>query len=187
MPLNKVFCRRVLNQQLIILVVPSIYCCPALPVAKIFQKALLNFYRPKECSVFNIFDPVGLKLLTRLRVNLSHLREHKFRHNFLDTLIHFVVVIWRFTTIRKTLLDNIVDLIGTISNLSDDKLVNLLLYGPLLFNIYINDLLLYMLQNTETCNYADDTAIHASSDNLLDLMKRLEHDSLLAITWFENN
>ena len=52
----------------------------------IFKKALLNYYRPKECSIFNIFDPVGLKLLTRLRVNLSHLREHKFRHNFLDTL-----------------------------------------------------------------------------------------------------
>ena len=108
----------------------------------IFKKALLNFYRPKECSVFNIFDPVGLKLLTRLRVNLSHLREHKFRHNFLDTLNplcccsleiestnHYPLRCSFFTTIRKTLLDNIVDLIGTISNLSDDKLVNLLLYG----------------------------------------------------------
>ena len=43
----------------------------------IFKKALLNYYRPKECSIFNIFDPVGLKLFTRLRVNLSHVREHK--------------------------------------------------------------------------------------------------------------
>ena len=89
----------------------------------IFKKALLNFYRPKECSVFNIFDPVGLKLLTRLRVNLSHLREHKFRHNFLDTLNplcccsleiestnHYLLCCSFFTTIRKTLLDNIVGL-----------------------------------------------------------------------------
>ena len=52
----------------------------------IFQKALLTFIRPKNSPIFNIFDPVGLKLLTRLRVNLSHLREHKFRHNFLNIL-----------------------------------------------------------------------------------------------------
>ena len=29
-------------------------------------------------------------------------------------------------------------------------------WGPLMFNIYINGLL-YVLLNTETCNYADDT------------------------------
>ena len=56
----------------------------------IFKKALFRFYGPKACSIFNIHNPLGLKLLTRLRVNLSHLREHKFRHNFLDN--HFVVV-----------------------------------------------------------------------------------------------
>ena len=117
----------------------------------IFKKALLNYYRPKECSIFNIFDPVGLKLLTRLRVNLSHLREHKFRHNFLDTLnplcscnleiestTHYLLRCSFFTPIRKTLLDNIVDLIGTISNLSDDKLVNLLLYGHDSYSINTN-------------------------------------------------
>ena len=51
-------------------------------------------------------------------------------------------------------------------------------WGPLLFNIYIN-YLLYVLLNT---NYADDT----SSESILDLMTKLEHDSLLAIIWFEN-
>ena len=51
-----------------------------------FKKGLLAFIRPKMNPVFKIHDPIGLKLLTRLRVNLSHLREHKFRHNFLDTL-----------------------------------------------------------------------------------------------------
>ena len=29
---------------------------------------------------------VLLQLLTRLRLGLSHLREHKFKHNFQDTL-----------------------------------------------------------------------------------------------------
>ena len=27
-------------------------------------------------------DPVGVKLLTRLRLQLSHPNEHKFRHDF---------------------------------------------------------------------------------------------------------
>ena len=51
-----------------------------------FKKALLGFIRPIPAAVYNINDPVGLKLLTRLRVNLSHLNEHKFRHNFQDSL-----------------------------------------------------------------------------------------------------
>ena len=51
-----------------------------------FKKDVLTFIRPKMCPVYKIHDPIGLKFLTRLRVNLSHLREHKFRHNFLDTL-----------------------------------------------------------------------------------------------------
>ena len=36
--------------------------------------------------MFNIFDPVGLKLLTRLGLGLSHLNEHKFLDNFQDCL-----------------------------------------------------------------------------------------------------
>ena len=31
-------------------------------------------------------DSLGLTYLTRLQVGSSHLREHKFRHNFLDSL-----------------------------------------------------------------------------------------------------
>ena len=33
--------------------------------------------------------PKGLKLLTRLRLGLSHLREQKFRHSFNDTIDPF--------------------------------------------------------------------------------------------------
>ena len=39
--------------------------------------------------------------------------------------------------------------------------------GPLLFNIYINDLLLF-IQNSDICNYADDTTIY-SCDKSLDV------------------
>ena len=108
----------------------------------IFKNALLKLYRPNDRPIFNILDPIGLKFLTRLRVNLSHLRKHKCDHNFLDCLIplcscsledestcHYLLHCSFFTHIRKTLLDNIVEIIGSIANFSDDKLVSFLLYG----------------------------------------------------------
>ena len=58
--------------------------------------------------------------------------------------------------------------------------------GPLLFNIYVNDLF-YIINHTDVCNYADDTTFHACGSDINELMLRLEHDSLLAIEWFENN
>ena len=36
--------------------------------------------------MYIIFDPIGLKFLTRLRLDFSHLNEHRFRHNFQDCL-----------------------------------------------------------------------------------------------------
>ena len=113
----------------------------------VFKKGLLAFIRPKQCSVYNIHDPLGLKLLTRLRVNLSHLREHKFRHNFLDTVNplcscnleiestkHYLLRCSFYSHIRKALFDNINDIIGSTSALSDDKLINLLLYGDVAYS-----------------------------------------------------
>ena len=38
----------------------------------------------KENSLFSIHNPVGVKLLTRLRLQLSHLNEDTFRHGFED-------------------------------------------------------------------------------------------------------
>ena len=52
----------------------------------LFKSRLLSFIRPNQSNIYNIFDPIGLKLLTRLRLGLSHLNEHKFCHNFQDCL-----------------------------------------------------------------------------------------------------
>ena len=54
--------------------------------SKQFKKTILDFIRPKENSIYAIHDISGLKLLTRLRLNFSHLNEHKFRHNFKDII-----------------------------------------------------------------------------------------------------
>ena len=51
-----------------------------------FKKKLLKFMRPSGNSVFRCHNPKGIKLLTRLRLGISDLREHKFKHGFLDSL-----------------------------------------------------------------------------------------------------
>ena len=48
----------------------------------IFKKTLLNFIRPSGSTVFNCHNPKGAKLLTTLRLDLSNLRKHKFKHSF---------------------------------------------------------------------------------------------------------
>ena len=57
-------------------------------------------------------------------------------------------------------------------------------FGPLLFNIYINGHF-YLTELTYVCNYTDDTIFHACDSNLDDLIRRFEHYSILAIKWFE--
>ena len=56
---------------------------------EIFKLALLKCIRPKAEILYKIYIPKGLKLLTPLRLDLSHLPEHKFRHNFSDTIDPF--------------------------------------------------------------------------------------------------
>ena len=48
----------------------------------VFRNYLIKRIRQLAAPVYNIHDPLGLKLLTRLRLGLSHLIEHRFNHNF---------------------------------------------------------------------------------------------------------
>ena len=58
--------------------------------------------------------------------------------------------------------------------------------GPLFFNIYINDLLL-SIQETDICNYADDTTIYTCDMRLKNVISMSENDSKIIIEWFGNN
>ena len=58
--------------------------------------------------------------------------------------------------------------------------------GPLLFNIYFNDLF-FSTESTNVCNYADDTTFHVCDMDLKNLVRRLEHELMLTIEWFESN
>ena len=58
--------------------------------------------------------------------------------------------------------------------------------GPLLFNIYLNDLF-YIAESTNVCNFPDDTTFYACDKDVNSPINRLERDCYLAIEWFENN
>ena len=56
------------------------------PCINVFKQNILNFIHLGPNKVLNIYNPHDLKLLTRLRLGLSHLWGHKFFHNFSDRL-----------------------------------------------------------------------------------------------------
>ena len=51
-----------------------------------FLKNALSFIKPMPNSIYNIHNPPGVKYLTRLRLGFMHLKEHKFKHNFQDSI-----------------------------------------------------------------------------------------------------
>ena len=53
---------------------------------EVFKNSLLKFIKLSPSSLFNVSDSFRIKLLTRLRLGLSHLREHRFNHNFQDNI-----------------------------------------------------------------------------------------------------
>ena len=58
--------------------------------------------------------------------------------------------------------------------------------GPLLFNIYLNDLFM-VVKDAQICNYADDTTIYACDSNIEGVIATLESDALKIAEWFQNN
>ena len=58
--------------------------------------------------------------------------------------------------------------------------------GPILFNLYINDLFLYIKKAT-LHNYADDNTLAAFSNTVPNLVRILEQESNVAIDWLERN
>ena len=59
----------------------------------IFKKHILQFIRPFSNSVYNPHNRKDIILMTRLRLGLSHLREHTFNTVFKIRLIFYVTVV----------------------------------------------------------------------------------------------
>ena len=58
--------------------------------------------------------------------------------------------------------------------------------GPILFNIFLNDLL-YFVNKAKVYNFADDNTISAKSKSKEDLLIILEQESEEAVQWFRQN
>ena len=77
----------------------------------------MEFTRPSPNSIFDIYNPYGIKLLTRLRLGLSHLNEYKFKHDTInpicicggdiESINHFFLHFPEYYETRQTLFDNI--------------------------------------------------------------------------------
>ena len=58
--------------------------------------------------------------------------------------------------------------------------------GPLLFNIYLSDLFLF-LEDSNIASYADDTTPYTSNKDMESVINKLEEDSNILIKWINNN
>ena len=58
--------------------------------------------------------------------------------------------------------------------------------GPLLFNIFINDIF-YAIEASEICKFVDDNMIYALSHNAESKIAKLETDIYSTLKWFESN
>ena len=107
-----------------------------------FKKKLLKFIRPSGNRDFRCYNPKGVKLLTRQRLGLSHLREHKFKHVFLDSLkpicscgqdietsTHFLLHYCNYSNERLTFLDILRNIDRNILDKHDLKVTETLLFG----------------------------------------------------------
>ena len=58
--------------------------------------------------------------------------------------------------------------------------------GPLLFNIFINDVF-FFLDKTKIANFADDNTIYAIEKDIMELLKTLESETRSVLNWFRMN
>ena len=107
-----------------------------------FKKNILSFIRPKANSVFNCNSSKGLNFVARFRLGLSHLREHKFKHSFQDSInplcscsldvestIHYFLHCPQFTIKRRTLLNTISQIDNKLLDSNESNLIQHLLFG----------------------------------------------------------
>ena len=89
-----------------------------IPSISRFKRAMFDFLRPKGESNFKVTNNQGMVLLTRLRVGFSHLKEHKFRHNFSDSVDPFC-------NCRDNSIENTEHFLLQCSNYSNERLLML--------------------------------------------------------------
>ena len=135
----------------------------------IFKSNILKFIQPKPNNVYYCHNPKGIRLLTRLRLGLSHLREHQFKHSFQDCLnplyfcgneietsTHYLFHCPTYTNERMTLLNKIKCINCSILGLSDDVVRKIILFGDNTLSDSPNNLIsnstIYYITSTKRFN-----------------------------------
>ena len=103
--------------------------------------------QPTSNRTFNCHNPIGIKVITRLRLRLNHLRDHKFKHNFLDclnpicccgkdikTTVHYLLHCSIFSDVRSFFFNNIRSIDENALRGSDSRIFETLLFGISSFN-----------------------------------------------------
>ena len=112
-------------------------------IIETFKKKILSFIRPSPNGTFNCHNPKGIKLLSRLRFVLSHLRKNKFKHSFQDSLnpfcscrkgevetsSHYLLYCSNYSNKRLA----IKNINMSILQQSDSKFTSVLLFGDISF------------------------------------------------------
>ena len=96
----------------------------------------------QENSLYNVHDHVGVKFLSRLRLQFTHLNEHKFKHGVngrvnpvcpcgaeVKTAEHFLLRCQCFSTRRIELFNNLYNVDSSFSKLNTKDKVAYLLHG----------------------------------------------------------
>ena len=126
----------------------------------------MSFIRPVQSNIYHIFDLKGLKFLARLRLGLSHLNEHKFRHNLQDCLnplcswsleiedtSHYLLYCEHFPNHRIDLMNSVKSVIINFESMTDNRKRDILLYGDSRFdenkNKFILQATINYLKNSE--------------------------------------
>ena len=107
--------------------------------------------KSNERSLFSIHYPQGVKLLSRLRLNLSHLKEHKFRYNFkecvtlmcgfgleIESTQHFFLWCQLSHLERSEPLKSLYDIDLATNELNRDFIINLVLFDSDKYNKELN-------------------------------------------------
>ena len=104
------------------------------------------FKNKSPAYLFNLIpariNPIGIKYITKIRLGLSHLREHKFKHSFQDSInpicdcgndveseIHFFLHCPLYSNERCTLLNSLSKIDHKLLDSTNTSIIQILLFG----------------------------------------------------------